>query len=70
MVTRFEHREGYDALASSRALATAGCFGGNGTAPALSDSDCMRYRARAGFEITGLTLASDVTAVIRFLPQV
>lgn len=70
MLTRFEHREGYDALASPRSLATAGCYGGAGATPTLSDSDCIRYRARAGFEITNLTLASDVTAVIRFLPQV
>lgn len=70
MVTRFEHREGYDALASPRALATAGCYGGIGAAPALSDSDCVRYRARAGFEITPIALGNDVTASIRFLPQV
>jgi hypothetical protein len=70
MLTRFEHREGYDALASPRSLATAGCYGGTGAAPTLADSDCVRYRARAGFEITNLTLGSDVTAVIRFLPQV
>lgn len=70
MLTRFEHREGYDALGSPRALATAGCYGGVGTAPTLADSDCIRYRARAGFEITPITLGDDVTASIRFLPQV
>lgn len=70
VLTRFEHREGYDALGSPRALQTAGCFGGTGAAPTLADSDCVRYRARAGFEITNLNLASDVTAIIRFLPQV
>ncbi len=70
LLTRFEHREGYDALASGRAPATAGCFGGTGMAPALADSDCVRYRTRVGLEVTGITLASDVTAVIRFLPQV
>lgn len=70
MVTRFEHREGYDALGSTRALQTAGCYGGAGMTPALSDSDCMRYRARVGFEIQNLALGPDVGAVIRFLPQV
>ncbi|GAB4212056.1 MAG: hypothetical protein OHK0013_34370 [Sandaracinaceae bacterium] len=70
MLTRFEHREGYDALGSPRSLATAGCYGGAGMGPVLADSDCMRYRTRAGFEITGLQLGDDVTAVVRFLPQV
>ena len=70
MVTRFEHREGYDALGSARALQNAGCFGGAGLTPTLSDSDCIRYRARVGFEITNLVLGPEATAVIRFLPQV
>ncbi len=70
MMTRFEHREGYDALGSTRALQTVGCYGGVGMTPTLADSDCIRYRARAGFEITNLTLGPDVSAVIRFLPQV
>ncbi len=70
LVTRFEHREGYDALASPRAAATAGCYGGNGPTPTLSDSDCVRYRARVGFEITPIDLGRDVVATIRFMPQV
>lgn len=70
MVTRFEHREGYDALGSTRALQTVGCFAGPGLAPTLSDSDCIRYRARVGIEITNLALGPDVAAIVRFLPQV
>lgn len=70
LITRFEHREGYDALASGRALTNIGCYAGLGLAPTLSDSDCIRYRARVGVEITNLVLGPEVTASIRFTPQV
>ena len=70
MMTRFEHREGYDALGSARALQTSGCYGGAGATPTLADSDCIRYRARVGLEITNLAIGPDVSAIVRFLPQV
>jgi hypothetical protein len=58
MVTRFEHREGYTALG----VPGTGCVPG--------DNDCIRYRARVGFTTTPLTIADDVKASVRFLPQV
>ena len=58
LVTRFEHREGYDALGASG----PGCLPG--------DSDCVRYRARAGFETTPLRVGEGIRAAVRFLPQV
>ena len=70
MMTRFEHREGYDALGSARALQTSGCYGGTGATPLLADSDCIHYRARVGLEITNLAIGPDVSAIVRFLPQV
>lgn len=57
MVTRFEHREGYTALG----VPGTGCVPG--------DNDCIRYRARVGFTTTPLTIADDVKASVRFLPQ-
>jgi hypothetical protein len=68
MVTRFEHREGYDRLPVSRGLTNIGCTAGAGGV--LSDSDCIRYRARVGFEIQNITLGPGYTAAVRFLPQV
>lgn len=67
LFTRFEHREGYDALPVSRALTNVGCTAGPGGM--LADNDCVRFRARVGFEIQNITLGSGYSAAIRFLPQ-
>lgn len=70
LFTRFEHREGYDRLASSRALQNVGCYGGPVGPTVLADSDCVRYRARVGLEVRDIALGDGAVAVIRFLPQV
>lgn len=60
MFTRFEHRQGYAAIGAGN----PGCF------PGPNDGDCLRYRARAGFEIGNLRIADELVAAVRFRPQV
>lgn len=58
LFTRFEHREGYTQLG----VTAPGCSPGDG--------DCIRYRARVGVVVAPLRIADEVTASIRFLPQI
>jgi hypothetical protein len=64
LFTRFEHREGYDRAGVSVPIACVGVVAG------ATDGDCIRYRARVGFEIEPLEIARDVRVSVRFLPQV
>ncbi|MCC6876181.1 MAG: alginate export family protein, partial [Sandaracinaceae bacterium] len=61
LVTRFEHREGYDRIG---VVVPGACI------TTVTDGDCLRYRARAGFVIEPLQITPDVRASVRFLPQV
>lgn len=58
LFTRFEHREGYTQLGAT----APGCLPGDG--------DCIRYRARVGMVVAPLRVADELTASIRFLPQI
>lgn len=58
LFTRFEHREGYTQLGAT----APGCLPGDG--------DCIRYRARVGAVLAPLRIADEVTASVRFLPQI
>ncbi|MFK7986949.1 MAG: hypothetical protein AB8I08_13070 [Sandaracinaceae bacterium] len=60
LFTRFEHREGYEALNAGN----PGCF------PGANDGDCLRYRAEVGLMISDLRVADEVVAAVRFRPQV